>query len=124
MLGDSDEARRGGAGVTLAELVTRSALPAKRVRVVVAQLAGAGIVARRRRLHVIRRIRGDDELEQLLGEYEARHTTDRARLDAMTGYAESTRCRAQILREYFGEEDVPRCGICDNCRALEAAASP
>lgn len=35
----------------------------------------------------------------------------------MTGYAESTRCRVQILREYFGEHDVPACGQCDNCEA-------
>ncbi|MBK7978068.1 MAG: ATP-dependent DNA helicase RecQ [Deltaproteobacteria bacterium] len=115
VLGESPEAVPGGAGLTLADLAERAGLPSKRVRVVVAQLAGAGIVARGRRLHVIRAIARDDELEQLLAEYESRHGTDRDRLDAMTGYAESTRCRPRILREYFGEQDVAPCGLCDNC---------
>jgi hypothetical protein len=28
-----------------------------------------------------------------------------------------------FLRRYFGEEHPPRCGTCDRCRAMRAAAT-
>lgn len=38
------------------------------------------------------------------------------RLESVLHYVESTtKCRSQILLEYFGEKDPPRCGICDVC---------
>lgn len=38
------------------------------------------------------------------------------RLEAMIGYVESTsKCRSQILLEYFGEKESRRCGKCDVC---------
>jgi ATP-dependent DNA helicase RecQ len=37
-----------------------------------------------------------------------------AKLDAMLGLCETTRCRRQPLLEYFGETSAP-CGNCDNC---------
>ena len=39
---------------------------------------------------------------------------ERMKLDAMLGYAESPRCRRQVLLAYFGEESFP-CGNCDVC---------
>ena len=33
----------------------------------------------------------------------------------MIRYAQSTRCRLQILLEYFGEKTPPLCRRCDNC---------
>lgn len=44
------------------------------------------------------------------------------RLGAVADYARSEECRSVFLRRYFGEEHPPRCGICDRCRALDAAA--
>jgi hypothetical protein len=32
-------------------------------------------------------------------------------------------CRSLFLRRYFGEEHPPRCGTCDRCRAIRAAAT-
>ena len=38
------------------------------------------------------------------------------KLDALIGYAETMRCRRQVLLEYFGEQpDNNPCGNCDNC---------
>jgi ATP-dependent DNA helicase RecQ len=44
------------------------------------------------------------------------------RLRAVADYAQSEECRSVFLRRYFGEEQPPRCGTCDRCRAIGAAA--
>ncbi|MYE07443.1 MAG: ATP-dependent DNA helicase RecQ [Oligoflexia bacterium] len=36
-------------------------------------------------------------------------------LKQMWEFAKSTRCRKQIMGEYFGEPDIPPCHSCDNC---------
>jgi|SRR5579871_336913 len=41
----------------------------------------------------------------------------RERLEAMRGYAESTRCRREILLTYFGDTIQGPCNFCDNCEA-------
>src|SRR6185312_14023803 len=40
---------------------------------------------------------------------------ERAKLDALLAFAESTRCRRQQLLAYFGETLERPCGNCDNC---------
>ncbi len=41
------------------------------------------------------------------------------RIEAVIAYATSTtRCRSQMLLEYFGETDSPPCGTCDVCKSL------
>ena len=45
------------------------------------------------------------------------------RLGAVADYAQSKECRSVFLRQYFGEEHPPRCGTCDCCRAIRAAAT-
>lgn len=38
------------------------------------------------------------------------------RLDAILFYIKnSTRCRSKMIAEYFNDQNVKRCGICDNC---------
>jgi ATP-dependent DNA helicase RecQ len=44
------------------------------------------------------------------------------RLRTVAAYAQSEECRSVFLRRYFGEEHPPRCGTCDRCRAVHAAA--
>jgi ATP-dependent DNA helicase RecQ len=44
-----------------------------------------------------------------------RKRVERAKLDALLGYAESTSCRRQRLLAYFGETRMSPCGNCDNC---------
>jgi ATP-dependent DNA helicase RecQ len=49
---------------------------------------------------------------------EERKRLERRKLDALLGYAETTRCRRQLLLANFGETLPQACGNCDNC--LEA----
>jgi len=48
------------------------------------------------------------------GEDTAHKIREHKRLDALIGYCEATKCRRQILLQYFGEDSAP-CGNCDNC---------
>jgi len=47
---------------------------------------------------------------------EARKGLERRKLDALISYAESPRCRRQVLLNYFGEDRPDPCGACDICR--------
>jgi ATP-dependent DNA helicase RecQ len=46
---------------------------------------------------------------------EDRKRTERARLDALLGWCEITRCRRRALLAYFGEDFGRDCGNCDVC---------
>jgi ATP-dependent DNA helicase RecQ len=52
---------------------------------------------------------------------EERKRVERAKLEALLGYAETTGCRRKRLLAYFGESIDGACGNCDNC--LEPPAS-
>jgi ATP-dependent DNA helicase RecQ len=39
-------------------------------------------------------------------------------------YAETLRCRSQLLLQYFGEKDSPACGICDVCTGRNSSDLP
>ncbi|MEO1334548.1 MAG: HRDC domain-containing protein, partial [Myxococcota bacterium] len=46
---------------------------------------------------------------------------ERARLDAMIGYASRAACRRRYLVDYFGDSRRPdACGVCDLCKAPDA----
>ncbi len=47
---------------------------------------------------------------------ENRKRVERAKLNALVGYCESTSCRRQVLLGYFGETLAEPCGNCDACR--------
>ena len=65
----------------------------------------------------------DDTLGRAAEEYRKRREGDRNKLEAMLRYARSTRCRSQILLDYFGEAGSPLCGRCDNCQRFGARAA-
>ena len=46
---------------------------------------------------------------------EERKRLERRKLDALLGFAETTRCRRQVLLAGFGETYPNPCGNCDNC---------
>jgi len=49
-------------------------------------------------------------------QYKERKELFSKQVKQVLGYAETeTKCRSQILLEYFGEENAYRCGICDVC---------
>ncbi|MGN6106382.1 MAG: RecQ family ATP-dependent DNA helicase [Kofleriaceae bacterium] len=55
-------------------------------------------------------------------QYEARRIMDRQRLDALLAYVKAPGCRNQVILQYLGEPESPKCGRCDNClRSREAA---
>ncbi len=58
----------------------------------------------------------DVTVEAVVGRAEAQRRLEESRVEMMRGYAETTRCRADFLLAYFGEEPDDLCGICDNCR--------
>jgi ATP-dependent DNA helicase RecQ len=44
------------------------------------------------------------------------------KLAVVAEYARSDECRSVFLRRYFGEENPPRCGMCDRCRRARVVA--
>ncbi|HEX8433688.1 ATP-dependent DNA helicase RecQ [Archangium sp.] len=109
-------AHRQGKPVSLKVLTEASGLPANRVKVLVAQLSGAGILERGPRgLKQLRDFETAEELAEYLTAYEKRHQTDRERLQRMMRYGQTTECRWHFISEYFGEPAPGDCGRCDNC---------
>ena len=52
--------------------------------------------------------------------YDLRKKELTKRIESVIEYAtSSTKCRSQILLEYFGETDSARCGNCDVCKSLK-----
>lgn len=54
---------------------------------------------------------------------EERKQTYLKKMEAVFAYATHQKCRSQMLLGYFGEEDVPKCGICDVCLEEKRRAS-
>jgi ATP-dependent DNA helicase RecQ len=114
-------ARTPGKPVGLKHLPEASGLPEKRVKVLVAQLAGAGILERTPRgLKQLRDFDSPEELDTYLSAYEKRHQGDRERLQRMMRYGQTTECRWRFLARYFGEQEAQECGHCDNCEERAA----
>ena len=44
-----------------------------------------------------------------------RKYVERHKLSALLGYAETTKCRRQVLLNYFGDNQIAPCGNCDTC---------
>jgi ATP-dependent DNA helicase RecQ len=38
------------------------------------------------------------------------------RIEKMIGYVNTTSCRSVYIGQYFGDEAITRCGVCDRCR--------
>lgn len=56
---------------------------------------------------------------------EEEQKTDYSRIEAVSNYVQhTTRCRTQLLQQYFGEETSQTCGICDNCLAKKKKGMP
>src|SRR4030095_11562411 len=66
----------------------------------------------------VARLRGMAEASELP---EKQKQIERRKLDALSGFCETTRCRRQVLLDYFGEKRSEPCGNCDTC--LQPVAS-
>ncbi|HMK86217.1 MAG TPA: ATP-dependent DNA helicase RecQ [Steroidobacteraceae bacterium] len=104
------------AGLTLRQLAEASHLTVHRTAIIAAALEAMEAVERSAgRLRAVRRMQSA-ERERFAADFAMRYAADRERLHAMMHYADSTMCRMQFLREYFGEAQAEKCGRCDNCR--------
>jgi ATP-dependent DNA helicase RecQ len=66
----------------------------------------------------------EESLARLAATYRERAEGDRLRLERMTAYAQSAKCRWRAILDYFGEPpEWERCEHCDNC-ARVAPAEP
>jgi len=108
-------AAAAGGARTLQQLAADAGVSLKRAGVILAVLEGMELLRRKRPGLELTRPFRNDELEALLASFEARYGADRERIETMMRYAQSTRCRMQLLREYFGDAPGEPCERCDNC---------
>lgn len=100
----------------IAEIAERANLPRRRTQVILHLLRESGFIRRSRRGYTHRsKPVSDEELAVAHASFEELIKADRGRLDEMMHYAESGKCRKQMLRAYFGEDEGEPCGACDNC---------
>ena len=113
----------GQRGSSMQALADAAGLSLRRASVITAVLENMELLRRSGKRLALRRGFGDAELEEFLATFESRYDADRARIDSMMRYGQSTRCRMQFLREAFGEAAGEGCGHCDNCARPAVAAS-
>ncbi len=111
-----------GKEVSVRDLALSMALPERRVRVVLSVLEGMGVAkeVRAARWTGVEPRPTRNEIDKAASVFEARRISDRRRLAELLKYMNVQRCRVQMLREYFGEEAGPACGLCDSCAGLDS----
>jgi ATP-dependent DNA helicase RecQ len=104
--------------VATKELALSASVPATTTASLCAQLESAGLLRLDGRRWVAR-VSADQlspAIEELAGRFETLRREDARRLRSVEEYARTTGCRSVFIRRYFGEDDPPRCGVCDRCR--------
>jgi ATP-dependent DNA helicase RecQ len=106
--------------VSISELAVSAGVPQTTARSMCAELEALQLVERLPGATYEVRV-GARALESAARDLAARLETlrreDEKRLQAVAAYATTQGCRSVFLRRYFGEDDPPRCGSCDRCRA-------
>lgn len=101
---------------TLEALALSAELGIGTTKALVATLEEAGLVSRDDAQVAL--VTPDDiheRVRELARQFERLRIEDGHRLDALDAYAQSERCRAVVLRTYFGEDPGEDCGLCDRC---------
>ncbi|WP_100364474.1 RecQ family ATP-dependent DNA helicase [Diaminobutyricimonas aerilata] len=102
--------------VSVADLAERLELTRRRVGGLLDLVEQAGRLRRSARGV---RLRAGADVEEVVAEAiaaaEQRERIDGSRIEMMRGYAETDRCRREVLLAYFGEEFTPPCDRCDVC---------
>lgn len=111
-------------GSSMQAVADTAGLSLRRASVIAAVLENMELVRRSSKTLALRRSFGSAELEDFLATFEGRYDADRERIDSMMQYGQTTRCRMQFLREYFGESTGEACGHCDNCEQPPLVRSP
>ena len=116
-----------------AELASATQLSPRRVSALLSLLVDTGSVRLDRTGAALRsNVQTRTTVAAALERVEARERIDRSRIDAMREYAETRRCRRQVLLGYFGQDLAEPCGACDTCASgsaftfgeSDAASSP
>ena len=110
--------------VKLEQVVEAAALAKTKASVLLSYLEKAGIVKRRKGIKILRTFNDVEEFEAFLGHYDERFESDKERIETIMRYGQTTACRAQFFREYFGEARAKICKKYDNCRGNAAKKSP
>lgn len=108
-------AEAGKTGVSLKMLKDGLTVPLNKVKVLIAYLESAGILAKKRCIVIVRQFTSPEDFDTFLAQFESRHASDRDRLQEMMHYGQTLECRARFLRKYFQQDEGPLCGKCDNC---------
>jgi ATP-dependent DNA helicase RecQ len=109
---------------TVAALAYSAGVPARVGEALLSELEQAGLTQRDRQGLVAVTVPPESfraGVRDLMAKLKTFRYEGERRLRAVADYAQSEDCRSVFLRRYFGEEDPPRCWMCDRCRALRAA---
>ncbi len=111
-----------GKEVSVRDLALSMALPERRVRVVLSVLEAMGVAkeVKAARWAGVEPRPTRQQIDKAASVFEARRISDRRRLAELLKYMNLQRCRVQMLRQYFGEEPGPTCGLCDSCAGLDS----
>lgn len=105
-----------GRVVRVEDVALAADLAKTKASVLLSYLEKAGIASRRKGIRLLRTFASTEEFEAFLQHYDDRFEADKARIESIMKYGQTTQCRAQYFREYFGEEHGDSCKHCDNCR--------
>lgn len=100
-----------------AHLAEASGLSARRVTALLALLSDTGHVRIGRSGATLLSHDPAAAVSDALERVEERERIDQSRIEMMRSYAETRRCRRQVLLGYFGDELDEPCGNCDTCAA-------
>lgn len=111
-----------GKEVSVRDLALSMALPERRVRVVLSVLEAMGVAkeVRAARWTGVEPRPTRAQVDKAASVFESRRISDRRRLAELLKYMNLQKCRVQMMREYFGEEAGPPCGLCDSCAGLDS----
>jgi len=114
----------GQKSTNLKEVIEISGLVKRKVQVLIAYLEKEKIIQNRKGI-VLKKIFSDgQELDKFLNHYEERLKLDKTRIQEIMKYGQTTSCRAQFFRDYFGEKHGEVCKRCDNCRGKFLEPAP
>jgi ATP-dependent DNA helicase RecQ len=73
---------------------------------------------RGRAVHMLRRDLRFEDLQIDFAELERRKKSEYDKLEAVIGFARSSRCRQQAILDYFGDTESRPCQLCDRCQPV------
>jgi ATP-dependent DNA helicase RecQ len=106
-------------------LAEASGLSPRRVAALLVLLVDTGsVVVGRSGARLRRNAEKTDAVSAAIARVEERQRIDESRIDMLREYAETRRCRRQVLLGYFGQQIDQSCGNCDTCDSGAALMAP